>query len=203
MTTGTGGPRIGVLGGSFDPIHHGHLVAAQDVLERLALDQLLLIPARRTPHKLEGCVAPAPARLAMVRAAVRGHPHLGVSEIEMERPGPSWTVDTLRGLVTAHPGAEFHLILGADQWRAFGRWREPREVARLAELVLMSRAGDRPVDIDPGMEDGPPPPYRDVEVTRCDISSTGIRDRVRQGRSIRFLVPEGVRRIIEGEKLYR
>jgi len=202
MDARSGTLRIGVFGGAFDPVHVGHLAAAQEVAEELGLDQVLFVPALQPPHKDPAGLTVAPIRIEMVREAIREHPLFGVSDIECRRPPPSFTIDTLREL-TEHEVAKWHLILGADQWVRFGTWREPDEVARLAELVLVTRDGDRPGDIDPGLPSGVRPPFREVAITRIDISSTLVRRRVREGRSIRYLVPDGVRRIIEAEKLYR
>lgn len=196
--TGAGG--LGVFGGTFDPIHVGHLAAAQDVLEALGLDRVLFVPALRSPHKPDDPLSPAPLRLRMVRAAVEEDPRFEASDVELRREGLSYTGDTLREL--AKGGRALSLILGADQWAAFARWREPREIARLARIVVMAREGDAPGRVDPGFEDGPPPPFVEVPVTRIDVSSTRLRERARSGRSVRYLVPEAVRRIIEAEKLY-
>jgi len=202
MDARSGTWKVGVFGGAFDPVHIGHLAAAQEVAEELGLDQVLLVPALQPPHKESQGLTVAPIRIDMLREAIREHPLFGISEVECRRPPPSFTVDTLRELREIEV-AKWHLILGADQWRRFGTWREPDEIARLAELVLVTRDGDRPADIDPGLTSGVRPPFREVAITRIDISSTLVRRRVREGRSIRYLVPDGVRRIIEAEKLYR
>jgi len=194
--------RIGVYGGAFDPVHIGHLAAAQEVAEELGLDRVLFVPALQPPHKSFEGLTSSPIRLAMVREAIGDHPLFEVSDIECRRPPPSFTVDTLREL-TANEVASWHLILGADQWGSFGQWREPERIARLARLVLITREGERPADMDPGFASGVRLPFREVPITRIDISSTLIRRRVKEGRSIRYLVPDGVRRIIEAEKLYR
>lgn len=195
-------PRFGVLGGTFDPFHMGHLVVAQDVYETLALDRIFFVPAGTPPHKRDEELTSAPIRVRMVEAAVGEDARFQVLELEVRRPGPSYTVDTLTALRDEHPEAAYHLILGADQWEHFGSWHRPRRIPELAKLVLMTRNGDRPSEVDPGFEDGSPPPFREVPVTRMDISSTQIRDRRRAGRSVRYLVPEGVRRIIEARELY-
>jgi nicotinate-nucleotide adenylyltransferase len=197
-----GSERLGVFGGTFDPFHTGHLVAAQDVLEKLGLARIVFVPAGLPPHKGTGEVTPGEVRLRMVREAVAADLRFDVSEIEVERDGPSWTVDTLRALTDLHPGSALHLIMGADQWAGFPGWRDPRGVAALARIVVMSRSGDGPDERVPGFADGPPPPFRAVEVTRLDISSTELRRRVREGRSIRYLVPDSVDRLIEAKRLY-
>jgi nicotinate-nucleotide adenylyltransferase len=198
------GPRkIGVFGGTFDPIHVGHLVTGVEARETLGLDLLAFVPALRSPHKSDPPEADAELRLDMVRAAIDGQQGLEASALEVSRPAPSFTVDTLREMAAIDPAAELVLIVGADQWRAFGRWRDPRGIARLARLAVLAREGERPAAALPELADGPPPPFVEVPVTRLDISSTLVRERVRAGRSIRHLVPDAVRRIIEGSALYR
>lgn len=195
-----GSGRIGLLGGTFDPPHVGHLIVAQDVVEALALDELRFVVAARSPFKDDREGTPAEIRAAMVRAAVGEDPRLRVSRIEMERGGTSYTVDTLRALRASEPGAEWHLIIGADQLARFSEWREPEELARLAMLVVMNRRGSDPEEM---RVEGVRVSWTPVEVTRVDVSSTRIRERVAERRSIRYLVPESVRRIIEENRLYR
>jgi nicotinate-nucleotide adenylyltransferase len=194
--------RLGVFGGTFDPPHTGHLAVAQDVLERLELDRVLFVPAGRPPHKTNGDLADAELRLAMVAAAVESDSRFRVSDMEVRRAGVSYTVDTLEALAETAPGADLFLLLGVDQWASFGGWRLPRRIGELCRLVVMSREGDHPEAVDPGFTDGPPPDVLDVPVTRMDISSTGIRDRIRGGRSVRYLVPDPVLRIIDSAGLY-
>lgn len=195
--------RIGIFGGTFDPIHIGHLIVGQEVLERLGLDRLLLVPAHRSPTKDREPGASAPARLKMVQAAVEGDPRFGVLEEEVSRPPPSFTVDTLREVRAKDPEAALHLLLGVDQWAEFARWRSARTIAEFATLVVVARAGEAAADRPPDFEDGPPPPVVEVPVPRIDLSSTLVRERVRTGRPVRYVVPEPVQRIIEAEGLYR
>jgi len=190
--------RLGVLGGTFDPPHVGHLIAARDVLDALGLDRLLLVPVGEPPHKPGGAVAPAEVRARMLEAAVAGDPRLGVSRVEVDRGGPSYTVETLRELRDAHPQDELHLVIGVDQLEVFDTWRAPEEVARLAKLVVMSREGRDPRQVAPGVR----VPHQLVPVTRVDLSSSELRDRIARGRSIRHRVPDAVLRIIEEEHLY-
>jgi nicotinate-nucleotide adenylyltransferase len=191
--------RVGVFGGTFDPPHLGHLIVARDAAAALALDRMLLVVAARPPHKPEGAHSPARLRLEMLRAALDGDPVLVASDLELERPGPSYTIDTVREVAGAHPRAELFLLLGADQWRELGGWKEPRELGRRATLAVMARDGEDPAAVDPGIGVA----CRPVPVTRIDLSSSQVRARVREGRSIRYLVPEAVRDIIEREALYR
>jgi nicotinate-nucleotide adenylyltransferase len=204
--------RVGLFGGTFDPPHQGHLVAAQEALEQLALDVVYLMPAGEPPHKPVQGMTPAPLRLAMVHAAVAGHPGFQVRDDELKRAGPSFTVDTLRALKKANPEDDVFLILGADQWRAFHRWRAPDEIGRLATLVVLNRGRDGardseetgkqgPLPVPPGM--AKPASIVEISIPALELSSSEIRERVRTGRSIRFLVPDEVRRIIREAQLYR
>lgn len=195
--------RIGLFGGTFDPPHVGHVIVAQDVRDALDLDEMWFVVAARPPHKVGAAAegdrgASAETRVRMVEAALGDDPCMRASRVELDRPGLSYTADTLRAVRRQEPGAELSLVIGADQLRAFGTWKEPEEIARLARLTVMGREGtgastaDVPLDIE----------YDTVEVTRIDVSSTLVRRRVAEGRSIRYLVPEAVRRIIESEGLY-
>lgn len=138
----------------------------------------------------------------MLRAATEGDPLLEVSTVELEREAPSYTVETLEQLTGQYPGTPLSLILGADQWGGFGRWRRPRDIAALATIVLMAREGTAPSESGPDFGAEAPLPYIEVPVTRIDISSSLVRERVAAGRSVRYLLPEGVHRIIKREKLY-
>lgn len=202
MVSVAGATRLGVFGGTFDPLHTGHLMVAQEVIEVLSLDRVLFVPALRSPHKAHEPTASATLRLQMVRSAIEGDARFEVSDIEIQRAGPSYTIETLRAIAVQRPGTELALILGADQWAEFGQWHEPREIASIAKLALITRTGDYPPDLDSGFADGPPPPTTVVPVTRIDLSATLIRSRVSEGLSVRYLVPESVRRIIEANNLY-
>ena len=190
-----GARRLGVFGGTFDPPHHGHLIVGAEAHEALGLDRLLFVPAADPPHKAVTGATPE-QRVRMLRAALAGDERFAVDELEIDRGGASYTVDTLREL-RAREGetTELFFLLGVDQYRVFGSWREPHEVARLARLAVMGRAGE-------AVEPDPAYPAHIVEVSRIDISSTAIRRRVSEGGSSRYWVPEAVREIIEAEKVY-
>lgn len=182
--------RLGVLGGTFDPIHVGHRIVARDVLEALELDRVLVVPAARPPHR--EAVLDAERRLGITRRAFRGDSRIEVSGREVERGGPSFTVDTLEGLREERSPEALFCVIGADQLADFASWHRPERIVELAELAVMNRGGEEP---------SPPPelpelPFRRVEVTRIDLSSTRIRERLERGRPIRYLVPEPVRREI-------
>jgi nicotinate-nucleotide adenylyltransferase len=186
--------RLGVYGGAFDPPHLGHLVAAADACDALGLHHLLWIPS--AVHPLKAVRTAADVRLEMVRAAIAGDPRFAADDLELRRTGPSYTVDTLRALRARLPDAELFFLTGADNLADLPRWREPDEIVRLATLAVVSRAGDvLPPDA--------PYPAVAVTVTRVDVSSTEIRRRVAAGLSIRYLVPEAVRAVVEREGLYR
>lgn len=185
---------IGLFGGSFDPIHHGHLIVAQAVADALGLEELRFVPAREQPFKAGQHLGPAAVRARMVELAIAGEPRFRLERCELERPGPSYTVDTLRQLQTREPGRRFALLVGADAARDLPKWREAATVAQLAELVVFARAGSPVPEL--------PWPVRPVVVPAIEISATDIRRRVREGRSIRYLVPDPVAEAIRSGGLY-
>jgi len=182
--------RVGVFGGTFDPVHVGHLAIANDALDELGLDRVYFVPARRSPLKQDGPIASAEDRLAMLIAATLGEPRFRVSRVELEREGPSFTVDTLESL--RGDGALF-LILGSDAYADFERWREPARIRELATIVLAARPGAPNAPAGVRMLDSP----------LMDISSRELRARAARGRSLRYLVPEAALRYIEEHRLYR
>jgi len=185
--------RIGILGGSFDPVHHGHLIAARTLAEVLQLDEVRLVPVGQQPFKSDGHGAPAQDRAAMTALAVAGEPRLLADPIELERPGPSYTVDTLDGFRSRWPDAELTLLVGADAARELPAWKDADRIGRLARVVIFTRGGTETV------ASGPPV----VGIPAVEISSTDIRARIRAGRSIRYLVPEVVADYIAAKRLYR
>jgi nicotinate-nucleotide adenylyltransferase len=188
--------RIGIFGGTFDPPHTGHLLAASDAYEALGLDRVLFVPAASQPLK-PAVVASAADRLAMVERLVGDDPRFAADPIEIERGGLSFTVDTLRALHDrwkSDRALVLVLLLGADAAAALPQWREPGEVASLAEIVVLRRSGG---------SETPPVMGRVIDTRRVDLSSTEIRARVRAGKSIRGFVPEPVAAYIEGRRLYR
>jgi len=196
--------RIGVFGGTFDPPHLGHVAVAEDARKHLKLDRLLFVPAHVSPFKVgERGITDRDIRLGLTKAAVEGRRGLGVDRLELDRDPPSYTVDTLRALRARMPEAELFLLIGADQWASFGRWKDVRLLPGMATIVVMAREGQDPADIDPGLPEGVEIPWRSVEVRRVDVSSTEVRERVREGASIDDLVPEAVARLIDEHKLYR
>ena len=191
-----GGERIGVLGGTFDPVHVGHLAAAVDVRHALRLDRVLLVVAG-VPWQKVGVhhVSPAEDRYAVVEAAVAGLDGVEASRLEVDRGGPSYTADTLAELADIHPGAELFLLVGSDVAADLDTWERAEEVRRRAALAVVAR---------PGRAGGPPPGWTAevVDTPALDVSSTDLRRRVATGRPIDVLVPAGAVREIHRRGLY-
>lgn len=181
--------RVGVFGGTFDPVHVGHLAIALAALETLPLDRVVFVPARHSPLKERGPVAGPAHRLAMLESATADEPRFSVSRIELDREGPSYTVDTLEAL--AGQGRLF-LILGADASADLDRWKDPERVRALATLVVARRSG---ADLPPGAIA--------LDTPLMDISARELRARAAAARSLRYLVPDPVCRYIEENALYR
>ena len=187
--------RLGIFGGTFDPVHVGHLAIARAALEAGPLDRVLFVPARRSPLKERGPFASEADRLAMLETAIADEPRFSLSHAELEREGPSYTVDTIERLAGED---ELFLILGSDALADFGRWKDPDRIAHLATLLVADRPG------------APVPPaghlvrqVRVFDAPRLDISSRELRARAARGRSLRYLVPEAAWRHIEARGLYR
>jgi len=190
--------RIGLLGGSFDPPHIGHLLAASDAHEALDLDRLVFIPTAVQPLKIDRATARPEQRFAMTKLLAEGDPRFDVDSIEIDRGGLSYTVDTLTALKVRWPSqsAELFWLVGADIVPSFAQWREPGRIVELATVVVMQRAGDA--------AGGPlPAGMRCLATRRIDVSSTEIRQRVREGKSVRGFVPDAVAEYIAAERLYR
>lgn len=192
--------RLAIFGGSFDPPHVGHLLAAQDAVDQLRLDRLVFVPAAIQPLKSDRPATPPHQRLEMTRLLAGEDACFEVSSVEVDRGGVSFTVDTLEHFAREFPDAERFLLLGADVLASFGQWREPHRVAALARLVILERAGDRPPELPAGMDAGH---LLHLPTRRVDVSSTEVRERVGQGRSIRGFVTDGVAAYIAGAGLYR
>ena len=191
-------PRLGILGGTFDPVHSGHVLLAQFVRESLQLDEVLFIPAADPPHKLEHLKrASAAQRWLMVQLALEDCGGSSPSRIELDRPGKSFTVDTLRELSAMRPGDELYLLIGADNLDQFPTWHAPEEIVKLCTVVVGSRTGDSLADNLPGLAR-----IQRVHTPLFEISSTEIRRRVAEGKPIKCLVPERVEEYIYQEGLY-
>jgi nicotinate-nucleotide adenylyltransferase len=185
---------IGLFGGSFDPVHHGHLVVGQVAAESLGLDSLRFVPAREQPFKQGSHGASPEQRVAMLELATAGARALAVERAELDRPGPSYTVDTLRAILAREPGVELILLLGADAAAELGAWREAAEIPRLARVVVFARAGV-PVPASPLIAGT-------VQVPAIEISATEVRRRAREGRTLRYWVPDSVAEYVARHRLY-
>lgn len=189
------GERLGILGGTFDPVHNGHLLLARSLHERLRLDRVLFIPAADPPHK-ETSAASAEQRYAMVCLAVRGIDSFSVSPIELERDGPSYTIDTLRQLGVDHPEAHLYLLIGSDNVADLSSWVDPEGILALATVV----AGARTIEAQPAPLAAR---IQQLDTPTVDISSTWIRKKLLEGQSIQGLVPDAVDHYIVEHNLYR
>lgn len=197
--------KLGLMGGTFNPIHYGHLAAAEECRNRLGLDRVLFIPAGEPPHKRGRSVTSAADRVAMVELAIADNPGFELCRIEVDRCGPSYTADTLTELHEIHgSSAELYFIVGMDSLSEILTWRQPARIAELARLVAVSRGGVAP--FDPGLlEPGIPNARERVIVLsgpELTISSTDLRERVASGLPIRYQVPPSVEEYIRGHGLY-
>jgi nicotinate-nucleotide adenylyltransferase len=190
--------RIGVMGGTFDPIHHGHLVAASEVQSVFDLDEVIFVPTGQPWQKDDREVSPAELRYLMTVVATASNPRFTVSRVDVDRPGPTYTIDTLRDLSQQYPGSELFFITGADALAQILSWKAVDELFELAQFVGVNR---------PGHElsgDGLPAERVSLmEVPAMAISSTACRERVRAGEPVWYLVPDGVVQFIAKYRLYR
>jgi nicotinate-nucleotide adenylyltransferase len=189
--------RIGLFGGSFDPVHIGHLLVAQAACEELTLDRLFFIPAAQSPFKPAIQPAPPDVRLRMLRMALAGRSNYEMDEQEIRRGGVSFTIDTVREYRERFPGAELFYLIGADHVPTLPKWREAEQLARLAEFVVIPRPGETPTPA--------PPPFRIRALAGwpLKLSSSDIRARAKEGRAIEHLVPAGVAEVIAECSMYR
>jgi nicotinate-nucleotide adenylyltransferase len=197
--------RLGILGGTFDPIHHGHLVAAEEASRQLALDRVLFVPAGAPPHKPARPISPVSHRLRMIELAIAGKSHFAVSHVDVDRPGPCYTVDTLE-LLRAEWGAgpRFFFIEGADSLSDIACWYRPQRLIELCELAVVERPGFETdlAELEkrlPGLTSR----LHWVKMPRLEISSSDLRARVRAGRSISYLAPREVEAYVRQHGLYR
>lgn len=187
--------KIGILGGTFNPIHYGHLILGEQVLGQLGLDRVIFVPAFLPPHKTDKMIARAGHRLQMVELAVRGNPHFCVSDIEIKRKGKSYTVDTLRQIKRRYPKAELFFICGSDLVAEIPTWKEVGEIYKMAKFVLAKRPGFGKRLRGPA--------FLKINVAQVDISSSFIRNLVRHRKSITYLTPYVVVKYIEKHRLYK
>ncbi len=183
--------KIGIYGGSFDPIHHGHLILAREAREVLGLDEVIFVLAAQSPHKTTRLPASAAVRWAMLNAAIAGEAGFSASRLEIDRPPPSYSIDTVEQLRAAREEAEFFFLIGEDNLAQLPSWHRFDELGRLVQFVVLDRSGMTVAQTYP------------VIRRKIDISATTIRKRVASGRSIRYLVPEAVAQTIRQENLYQ
>ena len=200
--------RLGIFGGSFDPVHYGHLLLAECCREQCQLDEVWFLPAAAPPHKLGAVLAPAKARVEMLEVATSGNEAFRVSSLEIDRGGVSYTVETLRAIAAQRPQAEQFLLLGADSLRDLPTWREPAEILSLAIPVVVRRAGSPEPDFAPLASLVPADRLEAIKASQVvmpltEISSTDLRQRVSEGQSLRYRTPRAVEKYIEMQGLYR
>ncbi|MCC7451134.1 MAG: nicotinate-nucleotide adenylyltransferase [Anaerolineae bacterium] len=197
-------PSIGVFGGTFDPPHVGHLILAESACDALDLSQVLFVPAADPPHKHTLAITPIQHRLAMLQTAIANNPRFVISDVDLARPGPHYTADTLRILREQHPAATLYFLLGGDSLYDLPTWREPDKIIAQAKLAVMRRPG---ADIDVSRLEAQLPGIAGcvvfVDAPMIGISATTLRERMRRGHSIRYQVPEAIERYITDHQLYK
>ncbi|SFL65620.1 nicotinate-nucleotide adenylyltransferase [Salibacterium qingdaonense] len=186
--------KIGLLGGTFDPPHHAHLIIAQEALTILELDEVWFIPVYSPPHKSRDYMAGPDERLQMTKLAAEGNRHFFTSTVELDRKGPSYTLDTVKRLNEEYPDTDFYFIVGGDMAAGLSSWKNIEELMKRVTFAVI----DRPGYSSPKSGDS----MCYIEVPLMDISSTMIRERIQQGRNIRYYLPEPVRTYIKENKLY-
>ena len=183
--------KIAIYGGTFDPVHHAHLILARQAIETLGLSKVILVPASISPLKKAAPVANGEVRLAMLQAAIKGEPEFEVDDCELLRPPPSYTIDTVEEIRRRESDATIYCLIGEDNVEQLPRWHRFSELEKMVRFMVLDRSGKQPSH-----------PYQLIH-RRIDISATEIRRRVAQNESIRYLVPDSVEEIIQREKLYR
>lgn len=196
--------RIGILGGTFDPVHYGHLAIAEEVRIRLPLDVVLFMPARVQPLRQQEPISSPEHRGAMLERAILGNPSFQISRIEFERPGPSYTVETMPILRRRFPrDSEFFFLLGTDAFIELPSWKDPEQLLHYCRFVVLSRPG---TEVDPRIVFMKIPPARDrtifLEGPQLEISGTDLRRRIREGLPIRYQLPDAVEEYIRSHRLY-
>ncbi len=196
--------RIGILGGTFDPPHIGHLVLADCAIESLKLDQLLFVPAGDPPHKHNETRQPIRHRLAMLELALRPEPRFTLSRIDVDRPGPHYAVDMVRIIKAENPNAELYFVMGGDSFYDLPDWYCPEGLIQLCKLAVMPRATSK---ITPDMHEALLPGTAEtvvmIDAPLVELSSTEIVERLMHGKSVRYLVPEPVLRYIDSHECYQ
>ncbi len=197
--------RIGIFGGSFDPLHYGHLIIGEYAIESLHLDLVLFAPVLHPPHKPSGGRVSIEHRMAMLNAAIHDNERFLLSRVDVDRPGPHYTVDTIRIIHEQYPNSEIYFLMGTDSLLSFASWYQPQQIIQQCRLAVMRRPTTQPItltlheDVLPGLQNS----IDIIEAPAIGISSTRIVERIRNGQTIRYLIPEAVRIYIQEHDLYR
>ncbi|MBM3992816.1 MAG: nicotinate (nicotinamide) nucleotide adenylyltransferase [Planctomycetes bacterium] len=200
--------RLGVFGGTFDPVHVGHLILAEQCREQASLDQVLFVPALLPPHKQQQPLTPFAQRVEMLSLALSGNPAFRIDELEKDRTGPSFTVDTMTELQARHRDAELCFIIGSDSLHDLPKWYEPRRILQLAELLVVERDGFATWSADElrgalQLADDFPLRYRPIFMPLITLASRDIRRRIAEGKTVRYMIPRAVEAYIADRGFYR
>ena len=187
--------KIGILGGTFNPAHSGHLILAEEAREKLGLDKVIFVPANLPPHKDNGDIAQASFRLKMLKLAVKGNKHFCVSDIEIKRQGRSYTIDTIKEFKRKYPADELYFIIGSDLLKYLDEWKDLNEINKLVKFVAATRPGYSLEKI--------PPYIHTLGIRAVDISGFEVRRCIKEGKSFRYLVPDAVFNFINKKGLYK
>ncbi|MCF7873760.1 MAG: nicotinate-nucleotide adenylyltransferase [Candidatus Omnitrophica bacterium] len=185
--------KIGILGGTFNPPHIGHLILAQEAVYQLNLNKVFFIPTNKSPHKEKDQLDPG-QRLEMVKLAIEDNPKFQVLDIELKRRGISYTVDTLEQLNRNYPEDSFYLIIGSDLANSFDKWKQPDKIKRLSQIVVALREGV-PLEIEDG--------FKKINITQVGVSSSQIRARIKKNKPIKYLAPKAIEKYIKRNNIYK
>ncbi|MFH1577943.1 MAG: nicotinate-nucleotide adenylyltransferase, partial [Candidatus Omnitrophota bacterium] len=187
--------KIGIFGGTFNPVHLGHLILAEEVRQKIGLSKVIFVPANLPPHKNNGEIVSAACRLKMLKLAVKGNSYFSVSDIEIKRHGRSYTIDTLKEFNRIYKGNELYFIIGSDLVKYLSEWKDLKEIIALVKFIVATRPGYPLEDL--------PDYMTKIDIRAVDISAFEVRQCVEQGHSFRYLIPEAVRSYIIKEGLYK
>ncbi|MCU0652541.1 MAG: nicotinate-nucleotide adenylyltransferase [Candidatus Omnitrophica bacterium] len=186
--------KIGILGGTFNPLHIGHLILAEEAREKLCLDKIIFVPAALPPHKSDTEIALARARYEMIKLAIKGNEYFSVSDLEIKRPGRSYTIETVKELSRVYPKDELYFISGSDLLKYLAEWKDLNEIIKIVKFVVATRPGYPLEDI--------PAYIQTVAIRAVDVSAFEIRECIKKGLSFRYLVPDAVFNYIRRKRLY-
>ena len=187
--------KIGILGGTFNPVHIGHLILAEEAREKLGLDKIIFVPVNLPPHKDSQDIADAASRLRMLKLAVKANKYFGVSDVEIKRKGCSYTIDTIRIFKNKFPRDQFYFIIGSDLLKYLDEWKDLEEISKLVKFVTAARPGYPLENI--------PPHFETLEIRAVDVSGFQVRQRIKENKSFRYIVSEAVFDFINKKRLYK